>query len=64
MLTITEKNYKAMYGNIENNENVSTMAKCNCTACNSCACGRCTGCISQCTGCRSYSDNVAGEVKW
>ncbi|MDF2855810.1 MAG: hypothetical protein K0Q87_1661 [Neobacillus sp.] len=63
MLTITKKNYEAMYGNIANNENIFVMAKCNCTACNSCACGRCSGCISQCTGCKKKSD-VASDVKW
>lgn len=63
MLTVTERNYEAMYGNIVSNGNVSAMAKCNCSACNSCACGRCSTCISQCTGCRTCS-YVDTEIEW
>lgn len=43
----------------ENTEGAVAMARCNCTACNSCSCGRCYGddCISQCTGCRGVVFN-------
>ncbi len=43
-------------------DNVSAMARCNCTACNSCSCGRCYGddCVSQCTGCHWLVSDTAG----
>ena len=63
MLTVSERDYDAIYGNIVNTENFSAIAKCNCTACNSRACGRCSTCISQCTGCRSCS-HVSDGIEW
>ena len=54
--------YSALYGNINASAEDVTMAKCNCTACNSCSCGRCDKCISQCTGCKSKV--TAEELEW
>lgn len=52
MLSYNEKMLNSLFSEVS--EGAVAMARCNCTACNSCSCGRCYGddCISQCTGCR------------
>mgnify|MGYP006885877961 FL=1 len=61
-MSANEMDYNELYGNINASMEGVTMAKCNCTACNSCSCGRCERCISQCTGCRSGF--LADELEW
>lgn len=61
-MSASNLDYSHLYGNIHASAETVTMAKCNCTACNSCSCGRCERCISQCTGCRS--GYLAEELEW
>lgn len=61
-MSASNLDYSHLYGNIHVSSEAVTMAKCNCTACNSCSCGRCERCISQCTGCRS--GYLAEELEW
>ena len=58
----SEFDYNELYGNIAYETDTIVAAKCCCVACNSCACGRCTTCISQCTGCKGAL--LDEELEW
>lgn len=62
LMNATEFDYKELYGKINRDEEIVCMPKCRCVACNSCSCGRCEKCISQCTGC--VSNDVSIELEW
>ena len=61
-MVATELDYDALYGSIVIETNELVAAKCRCVACNSCACGRCSSCIGQCTGCKGST--MDQEIVW
>ncbi len=61
-MSANERDYSMLYGNIVSDMESVVAAKCRCAACNSCSCGRCTTCISQCTGCVSSAS--FDDLEW